>query len=178
VRALRVRAIENSLVRGVTFAIVVAAGVLADQLGKHWAHDYIRPRRIVPVLDGFFELRYSTNTGAFFSFGSDFPPDFRRFFFILASALALGLIVALYRREPQQKLTSWALALLASGAVGNLVDRIRSGAVIDFLHLHFREVFHWATFNLADVWIAAGLVLLLVDLARPRAAPKPAVSEG
>jgi signal peptidase II len=168
-------------VRGITFAIVVAAGVLADQLGKHWAHVHIRPRRVVPVLDGFFELRYSTNTGAFFSFGSDFPPDFRRIFFIVASTVALGMIVAVYRKEACHRRLAWALALLASGAVGNLIDRVRSGAVIDFLHLHIREVFHWATFNVADIWIAAGLVLLALDLFRPRtreSVPEDAPTQG
>jgi signal peptidase II len=161
-------------VRGITFAIVVAAGVLADQLGKHWAHVHIRPQRIVPVVDGFFELRYSTNTGAFFSFGSDFPPDFRRIFFIVASSVALTMIVALYRKEASQRRLAWALALLASGAVGNLIDRVRSGAVIDFLHLHYRELFHWATFNVADIWIAAGLGLLALDLLRPQHRETPA----
>ncbi len=170
--------------RGRTFAILVAVGALLDQIGKHWAEQNVRPRMVVPVLEGFFELRYSLNTGAFFSFGSGFPPGFRRVFFVVAPLLALGLIILVFRQTRlEQKRLGWGLCLLAAGAVGNLVDRIRSGAVIDFLHLHYREVFHWATFNVADIWIAAGLVLLVLDMlwpqgeAAPTGAPQPRAAQ-
>lgn len=163
--------------RGLTFGLLVTAGALLDQLGKYWAHTSIRPRMIVPVWEGFFELRYSLNTGAFFSFGSNLPDAFRRAFFIVAPTLALGLIVAVYRQTRiTQRRQAWALCLLASGAVGNLIDRIRSGAVIDFLHLHYGEVFHWATFNIADIWIAAGLTLLILDMLWPQGEAAPASS--
>jgi signal peptidase II len=62
------------------------------------------------------------------------------------------------------------LGLLWAGGAGNLCDRLRRGEVIDFMHLHVREVFHWATFNLADVYLTVGLALLIVDLLRPQTA--------
>ncbi|MBX3270975.1 MAG: signal peptidase II [Sandaracinaceae bacterium] len=148
-------------------AAVVGAGVVLDQLTKQLAEAYLRGRAMVTVVEGFFELRYTRNPGAFFSLGADLTPMVRRGFFVLASAAAVGLIVRLYARsEPRQRLFRAALALLCAGALGNLVDRVLFGEVIDFVHLHYRDVFDWATFNVADVLIAAGLGLMVADLFR------------
>jgi signal peptidase II len=63
---------------------------------------------------------------------------------------------------------------VCGGAIGNAIDRMRSGEVVDFLHVHAGEAFHWATFNVADVYITVGVVLLLWDaLRRPRSASVP-----
>jgi signal peptidase II len=91
----------------------------------------------------------------------------RRAFFIVASLLALGLIANLLRKTtPAQQRLRWALTSLSAGAVGNLIDRVQRGSVTDFLHLHAGDAFHWATFNLADVYIAVGLCLLVFDMLR------------
>ena len=77
----------------------------------------------------------------------------------------MGLMLKLYKDTPhKQGVLRWALVLLLTGAVGNLIDRVLYGEVIDFLHLHFKDVFHWATFNVADMCISAGLCLLIADL--------------
>jgi lipoprotein signal peptidase len=144
---------------------VVPVGVLLDQITKQAAHDALAPRGIVPVIDGVFMLRYSLNRGAFFSLGEDLPDSVRRGFFVVATLAAIGLIVHLYRRA-QEKSLRWALVLLLTGAFGNLIDRVLYGEVVDFLHLHWQDAFHWATFNVADVFIAAGLVLLALDVVR------------
>lgn len=146
-------------------SIVVALGVTLDQITKRIAHAELRMRGIVTVVEGFFDFRYSRNPGAFFSLGADMSGGIRRAFFIAASLVAIGLIVHLFRKAaPTQRALQWALMLLLAGAVGNLVDRVLYGEVIDFLHLHWHDAFHWATFNVADIFISAGLGLLLVDL--------------
>ena len=133
-------------------SLVVVSGVIFDQLTK----------RLVEA-----ELRYSRNSGAFFSIGESVPETPRRIGFVVLTLAALGLMTRLYAKtDDSQKLLRWALVLLCTGAIGNLIDRILYGEVIDFLHLHLREVFHWATFNVADIYIAGGLVLLVWDLVR------------
>ena len=159
--------------RWVLLAIVVTVGVALDQISKQLAEGRLVLDRFVPVIDGFFALRLSRNQGAFFSLGESMSDGVRRAFFVVATLGAIALIGHLYRKaEDDQRALRWALALLLAGAVGNLIDRVLEGSVIDFLHLHLRDVFHWATFNFADIYITFGLVFLLVDLFR---AKKPAV---
>lgn len=155
----------------------VPAAVLLDQITKQIADASLPTRGIVTVVDGFFVLDYSRNPGAFFSLGADMDPGFRRVFFVLATLLAIALVVHLYRRAAdEQRTLRWALLFLLAGAFGNLIDRALYGEVIDFLHLHYRDVFNWATFNVADVYISVGLVLLLLDAFRParNGQPEPA----
>ena len=161
---------ETAPKRGIwLLAIVTVAGVAADQITKQLAHAYLRGQGLVSVVEGFFELRYARNPGAFFSLGADLDPSLRRVFFVAASAFASVLILRLYAKaEPTQRVFRWALALLLAGALGNLIDRAIWGEVIDFVHLYWSGVFDWATFNVADVLIAAGLVLLAVDAFRSR----------
>ena len=155
-------------------ATIVVSGVALDQLTKRIADAKLRSLQIVSVIEGFFELRYSRNTGAFFSLGESVPDGPRRVGFVVLTLAAIGLMVHLYRKAGEsQRLLRWALVLLCTGAIGNLIDRVLYGEVIDFLHLHVREVFHWATFNVADIYIAGGLVLLVWDLVRaPRGKAK------
>jgi signal peptidase II len=149
--------------------VVVLAGVIADQTTKHLAYERLHEFGIVPVIEGFFDLRYSRNRGIFFSLGADISGSMRKIAIIGGSLLAIGLIVELFRKTQEaQRCLRWALMLLLAGACGNLIDRIIDGEVIDFLHLHWREVFHWATFNVADVLITTGLGLLIIDLFQKR----------
>lgn len=159
-------------------AAVVLTGVALDQITKHLADVFLRGRGVVTVIDGFFDLRYARNPGAFFSLGADLSPPLRRTVFVVASVAAVGLILRLYAqaREAQASLR-WALMLLLGGALGNLVDRVLYGEVIDFVHWYWRERLDWATFNVADALIVAGLALLLVDLFRPRAGAGEASSQ-
>jgi signal peptidase II len=151
---------------------VVLVGVALDQIGKQLAEAFLRGRGLVSVVDGFFDLRYARNPGAFFSLGADLAPPLRRTVFVVASIAAVALIVRLYAQaERAQVALRWALMLLLAGALGNLVDRVVHGEVIDFVHLYWRGVFDWATFNVADALIVAGLALLVVDLFRSRPAP-------
>jgi signal peptidase II len=163
-------------------AAVVLGGVAVDQITKYLADTYLRGRGIVTVIDGFFELRYARNPGAFFSLGADLDPSVRRVLFVVASLVATALIMRLYIKTGEtQSILRGGLMLLMSGAVGNLIDRAIQGEVIDFVHLYWRGVFDWATFNVADVLITAGLALLVVDIFLPRtaasASSEPAASE-
>ncbi|MEM9189907.1 MAG: signal peptidase II [Myxococcota bacterium] len=160
-------------IRGLGIGVPIL--VIIDQVTKTFADRDLPGRAPIVIIEGIFQLRYSRNPGAFFSLGADLPDGFRRVFFVVATLLAIALIVRLHIKAGRER---WALRaalfLLLSGAVGNLVDRVFYGEVIDFLHLHYEDVFHWATFNVADMYICVGLILLVVDMIRPGPKTEPA----
>ena len=147
------------------FGIVVVAGVAADQWAKAWAEVHVRVAGVVTAIPGFVDFRFVRNPGALFSLGGSIEPNLRRAIFSVTSALVITLIAVVHARTPaDQGRARVALSLLAAGAAGNLIDRVRTGEVVDFIHVQIGPVLRWATFNLADVFISAGLLLLAMDI--------------
>jgi signal peptidase II len=138
-----------------------AAVVLVDQATKQFAEQLLDAYRPVPVLP-FFNLTLMYNTGAAFSLLSD-AGGWQRWLFV---ALALGVTVAfavwLGRLQRSQRWTAAALSLVIGGAVGNLIDRILEGRVVDFIQLYY-EQWYWPAFNVADSAISVGVAILLVE---------------
>jgi len=102
------------------------------------------------------------NYGAAFSFLSDAGGWQRWLFTGLASVVTLVLIVWLFRLQAKEKLTAAGLGLIIGGAVGNLIDRVLNGYVVDFIDVYYQD-WHWPAFNLADSAITCGVILLLLD---------------
>ncbi len=113
------------------------------------------------VVTGFFNLVLAHNMGASFSMLND-ASGWQRWLFSAVAVIASVWIIVLLRRHAQQKLFSFALSFIMGGALGNLIDRIRFGFVVDFLDFHWNE-HHFAAFNLADSAITCGAALLLLD---------------
>jgi signal peptidase II len=136
--------------------------VILDQLTKFWilrSFELYESREIIP---GFFNLVYVTNTGAAFSMLAGVDSPWRHYFFLGVGVVACaGLTVAYYRFRAAHRLYPLALGLIAGGALGNLIDRLRYGAVIDFLDFHLGG-YHWPAFNVADSAICVGAVLFLI----------------
>jgi signal peptidase II len=139
-----------------------------DQLTKWLVQQVLVFGRSVAVLP-FFDLILVYNPGAAFSFLSS-ASGWQRDVFIGVAAAASALIVYLMRKHAHDYLFCFALALILGGAIGNLIDRILLGAVVDFLDVHAFG-YHWPAFNLADSAITCGAGLLIWDaFRRPRAA--------
>ena len=136
----------------------------ADQVAK--AGQQVRiSYRAVEVVPGFFHFKYARNPGAAFGLMNDMDPRFRRWFFVGVSLLAVGLIVTLYRNvREDQRLLQVSLALILAGAVGNFIDRVRFQYVIDFIDWHWKDVYHWPTFNVADSAITVGVAILFLEM--------------
>jgi signal peptidase II len=152
--------------RYLLFAIVTVVALAADQLTKVWAVAALKGKPTVTVIEGFFDLHYVENPGATWGFLAD-SPGLREPILIGVAVLASLFILWMARKlQPGQRLVPVALALVLSGAVGNLIDRVRLSVVIDFISLHAGEAFRWPTFNVADIAIVVGVALLLVDSVR------------
>jgi len=139
--------------------------VAADQITKYVAVQQLALNQIVSVTP-FFNLVLVYNAGAAFSFLSD-AAGWQRGFFIGIALVASAWIVYLLRRYPHQRRFALALSLILAGAVGNVIDRVLHGAVIDFLDFHAYG-YHWPAFNVADSAISCGAALLIWDALRPR----------
>lgn len=149
--------------------LLLALIVLAlDQLTKLWVAAVLPLWASKTVIPGFFNLVHVLNKGAAFGFLNDLDAMWRPYFFLAATALAIVLILHLLRTVPREDTVLFtALGLILGGAVGNLTDRIRLGEVVDFLDFYIGK-YHWPAFNVADVAISIGSVLLLVSVYRNR----------
>ncbi|HSC07327.1 MAG TPA: signal peptidase II [Steroidobacteraceae bacterium] len=139
--------------------------VVADQLTKYAVVHTLAGGRAIEVTP-FFNLVLVFNSGAAFSFLSD-AAGWQRGLFIAIAVIASVWIVFLLRKYPHQRRFALALSLVLAGAVGNVIDRIVIGAVIDFLDFHALG-YHWPAFNVADSAITCGAALLIWDALRPR----------
>lgn len=116
----------------------------------------------VPVIPGLFNLTLLFNTGAAFGIMAGAPSVWRQAFFVGMAALALGVMFFFYRQFCSQgRIFVHALGLIAGGAVGNLIDRLRFGAVVDFLDFYL-GAHHWPSFNVADAAICVGVGLFIL----------------
>ncbi len=142
--------------------------LVLDQLTKLWVAAVLPLWASKTVIPGFFNLVHVLNKGAAFGFLNDLDAMWRPYFFLAATALAIVLILHLLRTVPREDMVLFtALGLILGGAVGNLTDRIRLGEVVDFLDFYIGK-YHWPAFNVADVAISIGSVLLLVSVYRNR----------
>ncbi len=150
--------------RWVVFFLITISGLLADQATKLYVDKVMSLHQSITVIDGLFNFTYLRNRGAAFSFLSN--ASWRLPFFIIISLIAaVVILVAFKRMRDDQKLAQTALAMIFSGATGNLIDRIRLGEVIDFLDVYWKN-HHWPAFNIADSLICVGVALIALDLFR------------
>lgn len=146
------------------YAIAVTVIVL-DQVTKLAVASAMRLGQSIPIIPGLFDLSYVLNPGAAFGILASRSAAFRNPFFVFVSLLAIGLIVYYYHRHLHQpaRLPAASLGLILGGAVGNLIDRLRVGMVIDFLDFHVAG-YHWPAFNVADAAISTGVGLMLLRM--------------
>jgi len=146
----------------------LAVILIVDQLTK-WIIDRTMPLHYsIPVIDGFLSLTYIRNTGAAFGIFADSHAAFRLPFLIVVSLVAIGFILTMLRRLPQQeKGLITALSLILGGAIGNLIDRIVYGEVIDFLDFYMGK-YHWPAFNVADSCITMGVSITVYYLIKAK----------
>jgi len=152
----------------VWFYGLAGAVVILDQATKLLVQRAFRLGESLPVLPGVFNLTYVLNPGAAFGLLAGAAAAFRGPFFIAVSVLAIAVICYYHARYARgHPLPTVGLALILGGALGNLIDRLRVGMVIDFLDFYL-GAYHWPAFNVADSGITVGVGLLLVEMLRER----------
>ena len=162
--------------------VMVATGVLLivlDQLVKHWITQYFSGRLYssIPIVGNYLELIYVQNRGVAFSL-----LEGRESLYVLI-AVAVGVVIWLYwrSRDNGSLLLKVTFGLIIGGAVGNLIDRLRLGYVVDFVHFQIPAIgFSFAVFNVADSGICVGVILLIILLLfthTPAALPKNVSTE-
>lgn len=140
--------------------IVAAAVIAADQLSKYWVLNHLLEQSIILVYTPFFNVVRAWNTGVSFSMFNNYG----NLGALLLSAIALAIVVFLlfWLRGEKDRWGQVALGFIIGGAIGNVIDRVRLGAVFDFLDFHWGEN-HWPAFNLADSFICIGATILILQ---------------
>lgn len=146
----------------------VSAIVLVDQVTKAIVDRTMPLHHSIPIIEGFFSLTYIRNTGAAFGLFAGSHEVFRLPFLIGVSILAMGfLLVMLKRLRAGETGLTTSLSFILGGAVGNLIDRMIYGEVIDFLDVYWSD-YHWPAFNVADSFITIGVTITLFYLIRAK----------
>jgi signal peptidase II len=157
--------------------VITLINLAADFFSKAWAKDYFETHRLagqrrVVVIEDVMNFIFAKNRGGAWGLLQNEQESLRRPFFLIVSVAAIVFIVSLYRKlTPDQRALRWGLPLVLGGALGNLVDRIRYGYVIDFIDVFMEiggKVKHWPTFNVADIAICVGVGLMAIDMFSPR----------
>jgi signal peptidase II len=147
-----------------SFYLIALGVIILDRVTKLAIVEALRLGQGIPVVPGFFDIVFILNPGAAFGFLATLSDQVRNPLFILISVLAVILIVFYHTRYLRSRhLVSVALGLVLGGALGNLIDRVHYGMVVDFLDLHVGP-YHWPAFNVADSAISIGVGLMILDM--------------
>jgi len=149
-----------------TAGLLIIAGLVlvVDQASKLLIYHWLPLYDEIVVVPGFFSIVHYHNPGGAFGIFAGAENGFRHIFFLVVSILALGLVFFFYRSTPRtHRFLSTGFALIFGGAIGNIVDRVRLGQVIDFLDVYVRG-WHWPAFNVADSAISVGIGIFVFHL--------------
>ncbi|MFA5321253.1 MAG: signal peptidase II [Smithella sp.] len=148
----------------IVFALSAAAIVMLDQITKAVIVKRFLLHESRPVIDGFLNIVYVMNPGAAFGFLANMSETFRYCFFTgITTTVVLLIIYYIVKSKSQNMLYITSMTLIFAGAVGNLIDRLRFGAVVDFLDVYIGTA-HWPAFNVADSSITVGAVLMIWEM--------------
>ena len=146
------------------FVLVAGALVVLDQVTKALVLAQLPLHTSIAVIPGFFNLTHVRNPGGAFGFLAGSGGAWRHWLFLGAALVALVLIVYFYQQTPKNK--PWlrlALAMIFGGAIGNLIDRVRFGEVVDFLDVYAGQ-WHWPAFNVADSGVTVGVLIFIFHM--------------
>lgn len=144
------------------YLIIVTCFVVAiDQLTKMYITMNFRLHESYPVIKDIFHITYVRNTGAAFGIFRDAPELFRTIFFLSLPPIAMVVIFFLLKASPDKDFfQNIALSMIFAGALGNYIDRVRLRYVVDFLDFHYKQAWSYPAFNVADMSIVCGVMLL------------------
>ena len=149
------------------YLFVAFATLLLDQITKWLVARQLALGEMQRVLPGLFSFTHLQNRGAAFGLFADSDSSVVQVLLVSFSVAALMLVLFLLWRGVSSAWAGWGLGLILGGALGNLIDRLRAGSVVDFLDFHLGR-YHWPAFNLADSAVVIGAVALMIEVLRSR----------
>jgi len=145
-------------------AVTAALVICLDQYSKYLVCSHLPLYGRIEIINGWLDLVHIRNTGIAFGLLQGMGARYKLAAMLLVAAVALVLIGVLVTQvKKDQTLQRASLALIVGGALGNLIDRSRFGEVVDFIDAHWRNVYHWPAFNVADAAISIGITLIVLD---------------
>jgi len=138
--------------------IIVVLGLIIDRGTKWWAIGTLKGSEGLTVIKDFFTLDYLENRGAAFGM----LQNKQWLFIVITIVVVIGMIFYLLKYKPKFKLVYVSIAMIIAGAIGNLIDRISYNYVVDFIMVHYRDVYYFPTFNVADMLVCIGTFFLLI----------------
>ena len=158
-----------------TIAMLV---LVLDLATKWWVKSYLY-RGSYSIVDGFFTIQYAENSGIAFGFLDSLESSWKAPLLGLLAVLATAMVLYYIWTTPDQERTALiALGLILGGILGNFIDRLMHTFVVDFIRVHWRNLFAWPTFNVADSAITSGVVLILLLSMYDAFSPQPSVDDG
>ncbi|URZ00876.1 signal peptidase II [Clostridium felsineum] len=138
--------------------LIVVAGILIDRLSKVWTLTQLKKVQQIPIIKNFFDLTYVENRGAAWGTFSGKTTILSLVTFIVL----IAIVVYIIKYRPKSKLVRISLSLIISGAVGNLYDRVVYKYVVDFISFHYKDVYYYPVFNVADICVVLGTIILAI----------------
>ncbi|WP_139904250.1 signal peptidase II [Clostridium thermarum] len=136
--------------------VIIILGFILDRVTKILSINHLKDSKDITVIKNFFEFQYVENRGAAFGIFQG-----RQYLLsIITSIVIIGVIVYLIKNRQKSKLLNISLAMIIGGALGNLYDRIIYNYVVDFISWHYKDVYYWPNFNIADILVVVGTALL------------------
>ncbi len=163
--------VENTLIieeskkrKYIKLAVIAGLVIVTDQITKAVILDTMSLYQSFTVISGFFDITHIHNTGGAFGIFAEQNSILRNLLFLFVSSVAVGFVLYFYHKTPKtHPLLATAFALIFGGAVGNLIDRVRIGKVVDFLDFYIGN-WHWPAFNVADSAITVGVVIFVFHI--------------
>ncbi|HBV68881.1 MAG TPA: signal peptidase II [Clostridiales bacterium] len=138
--------------------IIFAVSIVLDQLTKKWAVGVLKDGSSIKIIGDFLRFTYAENRGAAFSILQD-----QRLFFIITTVVMLAVMAYIYFKTKNiTKLSKLSIAMIAGGAIGNFLDRLRLGYVVDFIDVRFGSFYNFPIFNIADSFVVCGTILMII----------------
>ncbi|MCH3964177.1 MAG: signal peptidase II [Clostridium sp.] len=141
---------------------IIAAGLILDRITKLWAVNSLSKISEITIIENFFSFFYTENKGAAFSIFQGRTT----FLTIISIVIMCFIIFYIVKYRPRNKFMRISLALIISGALGNLIDRIKYKYVVDFISVHYKDIYYFPIFNVADIMVVIGTLILVICLLR------------
>lgn len=151
-----------NLSRQVGVILLIVFNIAIDQISKVVVRNTIDPTERIKVIGDFFQMMNVENTGAFLGMGSDMNPSLKLIFLLIIPVVVLGyLVYYILTNKELDRLSVIALSCIAGGGIANVFDRIAFGSVTDFFYLYLNDTFRTGIFNVADMSVSFGMIILL-----------------